>query len=152
MNTGKGFNPETTTTDTVFTIRLRDIMYEISGGEVCFFINATATNNPHGISGQSKSSSICASHTEAVTVPNLFTPNNDLRNDRFRPVLSFTPSVYHLIISNRQGKVLFETRDFNVEWDGSGDGSGEGVYLWFLRITAPSGKTISRTGTVTVIK
>ena len=152
MNTGNGFNPETTTADTVFTISLRDIMYEISGGEVCFFINATGTNNPHGIYGQSKSSSICASHTEAVTVPNLFTPNNDLRNDTFRPVLSFTPSDYHLIISNRHGKVLFETRDFHEEWDGSGDGSGEGVFLWFLRIIAPSGKTISRTGTVTVIK
>jgi gliding motility-associated-like protein len=59
-----------------------------------------------------------------------------------------------LTISNRQGKVLFETRDFLEEWDGSYNGKKvtEGVYLWFLRIKSPTGKNISRTGTVTVVK
>jgi hypothetical protein len=39
-------------------------------------------------------------------------------------------------------------------WNGSdnGDPVPEGVYLWFLKLTAPSGKKIIRTGTVTVIK
>jgi gliding motility-associated-like protein len=83
----------------------------------------------------------------------VFTPNNDLKNDRFKPVLSFTPVEYKFIISNRQGKVLFETRDFLEDWDGSlnGDPQPQGVYLWFLKVTTPAGKNITRTGTVTII-
>jgi hypothetical protein len=49
---------------------------------------------------------------------------------------------------------MFETRDYLEEWDGSGSGSvqSQGVYLWVLKVTTPSGKKISRTGTVTIIK
>ena len=91
---------------------------------------------------------------EKITVPNVFTPNNDLDNDLFKPVLSFTPKDYHLIISDRHGVTLFETRDFLEAWDGTKNGSPqpEGVCLWFLKVTTPSGKSISKTGTVTIIK
>jgi hypothetical protein len=59
-----------------------------------------------------------------------------------------------LVISNRQGKVLFETNDFMDTWDGSDNGNPvpEGVYLWFLKIKTPTGKDIFRTGTLTVVK
>jgi hypothetical protein len=58
------------------------------------------------------------------------------------------------LITDRQRKTLFETRDYNESWDGSAGGKSvsEGVYLWFLKLTAPSGRNITRTGTVTVIK
>jgi hypothetical protein len=51
-------------------------------------------------------------------------------------------------------KTIFETIDYNESWDGSEGGSfvSRGVYLWFLKLTAPSGRKIIRTGTVTVIK
>jgi gliding motility-associated-like protein len=129
-------------------------MYEVSGNEVCFYINASETSNPHGISGESISSKTCTAPTEIITVPNVFTPNNDLHNDRFRPVLSFTPPEYHLIISDRQSNVLFETKDYLAEWDGSQNGNPQpqGVYLWFLKLTTPSGKNITRTGTITIIR
>ena len=92
--------------------------------------------------------------TEIITVPNVFTPNNDGVNDLFRPVLSFTPKdkdYYLIIISDRQGNILFERKVFEKDdaWDGSGKGNG--VYLWFLKVTTPSGKSISKTGTVTII-
>lgn len=90
---------------------------------------------------------------EIITVPNVFTPNNDEVNDLFKPVLSFIPKDYHLIISNRRSNILFETRDYDEEWDGSQNGKPQpqGVYLYFLRVTTPSGKSISKTGTVTII-
>jgi len=155
-NTGKGFEEkaEIPATDTTFTLSYREIMYQVSANEVCFFIRATESFNPYGISGESISPEICSTPTEIVTVPNVFTPNNDLKNDLFRPVLSFTPLNYHLIISDRHNKVLFETYDFQVEWDGTHNGTPEpgGVCLWFLKLTTPAGKTISRTGTVTIIR
>jgi len=89
---------------------------------------------------------------EIITVPNIFTPNNDLINDRFKPVLSFIPSEYHLIITDRQGRILFETRNYNDSWDGSYNGSPvrQDVYLWRLRVITQSRSVINKTGTVTV--
>ena len=91
--------------------------------------------------------------TDTIIIPNVFTPNNDEVNDLFKPVLSFIPKDYHLIISNRRSNILFETRDYDEEWDGSQNGKPQpqGVYLWFLKVTTPSGKSISKTGTVTII-
>jgi gliding motility-associated-like protein len=155
VNTGKGFEEKSVipASDTVFVQSYSQIMYEVTGNQVCFFIEASEKSNPFGITGESISSKVCTNPSEIITVPNVFTPNNDLDNDLFRPVLSFTPKDYHLIISDRQGHVLFETRDFHSEWDGShnGDPQPEGVYLWFLKLTTPSGKNISRTGTLTII-
>ena len=155
INTGKGFEEkaEIQSTDTVFTLGYQEIMYEVSGIEVCFYISASETSNPYGITGQSLSSRICTVPTEIITVPNVFTPNNDLVNDLFRPVLSFTPLDFHLIISDRHGNILFETRDFSAAWDGSQNGNPhpQGVCLWFLKVTTPSGKSISKTGTLTII-
>ena len=154
VNTGKGFEERAalSNTDTVFILGYKEIMYEVSGSEVCFYINASETSNPHGVTGQSISARICTEPTELITVPNVFTPDNDLMNDLFRPVLSFTPIDYHLIISDRKGIVMFETRDSRSEWDGTqkGNPSREDVFLWFLKVTTPSGKIISKTGTVTI--
>jgi gliding motility-associated-like protein len=149
MDSGNGFNQvATVSADSLFTILLKDIMYEITTGELCFYVTITETGNTHGINGESVSAITCITPVETVTVPNVFTPNNDLRNDRFSPVLSFTPRDYLLVITDRQGKVFFETNDFMDEWDGSG--SQGGVFLWHLKLTTPSGQNISRTGTVTV--
>jgi gliding motility-associated-like protein len=156
VNTGKGFVEKATVTgaDTVFKFGYKEIMYEVSGGEVCFYINASETLNPYGIAGHSSSARLCTEATEIITVPNVFTPDNDLVNDLFRPVLSFAPVDYHLIIRNRRGQVLFETRDFKQEWDGTYNGNlqPQDVYLWFLRLTTPSGKSISKSGTVTIYR
>lgn len=156
INTGSGFkeNAIIQATDTVFTLNYKEIMYEVSGDEVCFYINAIEASNPHGVTGESSSSRVCTGSTEIITVPNLFTPNNDLVNDFFKPVLSFTPVDYHLIISDRRGNILYETKDYLDEWDGSqkGDTQPPDVCLWFLKVTTPSGKSISKTGTITVLK
>lgn len=151
MNTGDGFKPYADAgPSNEYRIRLTDIIYSITAAEVCFFIKSAPSGTPRGTTGESISSRACISPGELITVPNMFTPGNDLRNDRFRPVLAFTPVSYHLVISDRQGRILFETDDFMEEWDGSG--CDQGVYLWFLKLKTPSGKVISRTGTVTVVK
>ncbi len=155
VDTGKGFEEKASvsSSDSVFTMDYKQLMFDVSGNKVCFYVSASEASNPYGIQGESKSSEICSTPVEIVTVPNVFTPNNDLENDFFKPVLSFTPTDYHLIISDRQGTVLFETRDYLGEWDGSKNGSPEpqGVYIWFLKLTTPSGKSISKTGTITII-
>ncbi|MCU0472195.1 MAG: gliding motility-associated C-terminal domain-containing protein [Bacteroidales bacterium] len=139
--------------DTVFSIMYSDLMYDISSPEVCFMIRSFEASNPYGTNGESRSSTICTPVTENIIVPNTFTPDNNLINDSFKPVLSFTPVYYRLIIYDLQRRTLFETSDSTDEWDGTKNGSPlpEGVYLWFLKVTTPSGRNISRSGTVSII-
>jgi gliding motility-associated-like protein len=156
INTGNGFHEKAVLppSDTIYKINYSDIMYEITDKEACFYVAATEISNPHGIKGYALSSTVCTIPTENITVPNVFTPNNDLVNDFFKPVLSFIPTDYHMIISDKTGKVLFETRDFHAVWDGSQGGNPlpTGAYLWFMKVSTPSGKNISKTGTITIIK
>jgi len=138
--------------DTVYQLNYKDIMYAVSGDKVCFQIEAVENSNPNSINGQSTSASVCITPPEVITVPNLFTPDNDMLNDYFRPVLSFTPKAYQLVISDKRRNILFETSDYLKEWDGSSNGKPQpqGVYLWYLNVTTPSGKNISKTGTLTI--
>jgi len=140
--------------DTGITIRYSDIMYEMTGFDVCFMIEAREGSNPYGEPARSRSSVVCTGVTETITVPNVFTPDNNLVNDLFYPVLSFTPREYHLLITDKNRRRVFESRDNTLTWDGTANGSPqpEGVYLWFLEVLAPSGKNISRTGTITIIR
>jgi hypothetical protein len=50
--------------------------------------------------------------------------------------------------------VMFESRDFIESWDGTDNGEPvpEGVYIWILKVSTPTGKSISRTGTITLFK
>jgi gliding motility-associated-like protein len=156
INTGREFEEKIVfqPDDTTFSLGYKVLMYDVTGNEVCFYITASEISNPNSAPGTSNSNTACIIPTEIITVPNVFTPNNDLVNDFFKPVLSFTPVNYHFIISDRQGYTIFETRDHLAAWDGSqqGNSTNQGVFLWFLKVTTPSGKIISKTGTITIFK
>ncbi|MEN8929348.1 MAG: PKD-like domain-containing protein [Flavobacteriales bacterium] len=78
----------------------------------------------------------------AIYVPNAFTPNKDMINQVFLPVLTdgFIEETYHLTIYNRWGELVFESRDPEVGWDGlcgndaSDKGCPVGSYVWKLSI------------------
>lgn len=156
INTGSGYiqYKVLSRSDTVTVLRYSDIMREITGKEVCFYILSSETGNPYGINSTSRSNEVCIETIEKVTVPNVFTPDGDLVNDLFRPVLTFTPQSYHLIISDRKGRVVFETVNPDDSWDGTFNNNQtlQDVYLWMLKVRTPSGKDISRTGTVTIFR
>ena len=156
MNTGSGFTQKASLqpSDTIYSVSIPEIMYTVKGGEVCFYVTAEEVSNPYGASGESFSNQACFAIDEVITVPNVFTPDGDSKNDLFRPVITFSPSGYQLVISNRQGKIVFTTRDFTESWDGSDNGNpvSEGVYIWILKLTTPAGKSITRTGTLTLVK
>lgn len=79
--------------------------------------------------------------TLAVFVDNLwaptaFTPDGNDVNDVFKVVTTdMAPEDYHLSIYDRWGRLVFETKDMDKGWDGSGKGGGKarsGVYVWHL--------------------
>ena len=51
--------------------------------------------------------------------PDIFTPNNDGKNDTFSPsLLNINTNTYALTIFDRWGNKLFETSNYNQGWDG----------------------------------
>jgi gliding motility-associated-like protein len=66
-------------------------------------------------------------------LPNVFTPNGDKLNDRFR-VYGTDIAKGTLTITNRWGEKIWQSEDIFTGWDGSFKGRKcpDGVYLWSL--------------------
>jgi gliding motility-associated-like protein len=140
--------------DSTYALSYSELMYYVSGAEICFRVKASEVSNPYGINGTAESGKACTDTKEYINVPNAFTPDGDLVNDRFRPVLSFSPSKYRLLVTDLRRRKVFESEDPLEEWDGTYLGSSlpAGAYLWFLELMTPSGAEIERTGVVTIIR
>ncbi len=67
-------------------------------------------------------------------VPNTFTPDDDEHNQTFQPVFTagVDPYDFTMYIFNRWGEVIFESRNYDVGWDGTYNGSlcQDGTYTW----------------------
>lgn len=72
-----------------------------------------------------------------ITFPNVFTPNGDGINDRFKinglPEDACNNKLEAIRILNRWGRILYETTDRHFSWDG--DGLPAGVYFYELSYT-----------------
>jgi gliding motility-associated-like protein len=96
---------------------------------------------------------------ENIYIPNTFTPDADGFNQTFKPIFTsgFDPFNYEMLIYNRWGELIFETRDVNWGWDGSYRMAGrdvqQGIYTYKIAYKNPKldqRKTI--VGHVTLIK
>lgn len=92
---------------------------------------------------------------EEVTpfLPNLFSPNGDQINDYFILRASHVEQI-HLRIFNRQGRLVYETKDLQEAtqngWDGrsSGEAQPEGTYVWILEGSSQNGTPLSVNGKI----
>ncbi|MFH1120427.1 MAG: gliding motility-associated C-terminal domain-containing protein [Bacteroidota bacterium] len=106
------------------------VTIEMTSSENC------ATNNP-AFSVETVALSPCGF---VLQVPNAFTPDNDLLNDVFRPVLGeILPSKYLLQVFNRWGEIVFETNNPDEAWDGTflGNPASRGTYIYKLEFEVP---------------
>lgn len=72
-----------------------------------------------------------------IAVPKAFTPNGDGLNDFLYPTNAYKAKDLYFAIYNRNGNKLFETRNWQVKWDGTYKGNPQdpGTYVWFLQYT-----------------
>jgi gliding motility-associated-like protein len=85
-------------------------------------------------------------------VPNLFTPNDDGKNDELK--LYGMPSVQDFVFSiyNREGSLVYRTTDVTQAttqgWDGTKNGTKQppGVYFWKVKGEVSSGDSILLNG------
>jgi len=89
-------------------------------------------------------------------IPNTFSPNADGINDLFYPVFySGIPEQFELIIFDRWGKVVLESEDLNVMWDGTYKNAlaPEDTYVWKVNYKLFDDTGVSsKTGHVNLIR
>lgn len=90
---------------------------------------------------------------EEISVPNVFTPNNDGVNDRFMPFAGTTIIEGYMEIYNRWGQLVFSTEDIDNGWDGTSNERmcPDGVYFYRLSYTTVFDAVESRHGSVTLL-
>jgi gliding motility-associated-like protein len=101
----------------------------------------------------------------SIRFPTAFTPNmtgptggyydvNDVHNNVFHPVISGELTEYQLKIFNRQGLLIFESKDVTIGWDGYYQEklAAQAVYIWKARGKFSNGKTFVKSGDVTLIR
>jgi len=93
--------------------------------------------------------------TGTVTIPNVFTPNNDGKNDFFYLEQLDCIETFNINIYNRWGIKIFESDKVTVDWDGrvsSGMAAKDGVYYYILKIKTTDGKEVEKTGFITLLR
>jgi trimeric autotransporter adhesin len=90
-------------------------------------------------------------------IPNTFTPNGDEQNNIFQPIFTagFDPYSFRLLIFNRWGETLFESKDPKVGWDGTYNEAlvQEGIYAWTVSFKDQNtDKKYTANGHVTLMK
>jgi len=88
-----------------------------------------------------------------VFLPNAFSPNGDGENDVLFVRGEFVETV-ELIIYNRWGEKVFETRDQAMGWDGTHNGKENepGVFAYYLMVTCEGGGEHQEQGSINLLR
>lgn len=70
-----------------------------------------------------------------LDIPNVFSPNNDNKNDLFIIGCNYPPENFAITITNRWGNRVFKTHNINEYWDGKRNGEycSPGVYYYVIQ-------------------
>ena len=88
--------------------------------------------------------------------PTAFSPDDDGKNEVWRVyATNINFSTFHLVVYDRWGEIIFETKDIEKEWDGKAkDGKNlvpPGTYTWMATFKDNNDVTRIKTGPVTII-
>ena len=86
--------------------------------------------------------------------PNAFTPNNDGKNDIFKPMLFGIVKSYDFTVYNRFGQTVFKNNDVTRGWDGTFEGLklDSDVYVWVCSYQFEGQTTEVKKGAVSLIR
>ncbi len=129
---GMEFELLATITDPADSSYLHGNLFSIAG---CYAVVAVDSF----MNFSSFSNVVCVDNCPEYELPNVFTPNGDMENDRVVPISNKYVESVEVIIYNRWGSVVYETTDVNINWDGTHGASGspvpEGVYYYVCLVT-----------------
>ncbi len=88
-----------------------------------------------------------------IFVPTAFTPEKST-NRRFRPIPVGISKIEVFQVYNRWGQLLYSNNDTSTGWDGTFGGKTQepGAYVWMVKGTDFTGKSIFKKGTVVLVR
>ena len=88
-----------------------------------------------------------------IFLPNAFSPNNDSKNDNLCVRGNIITSL-HLVIYDRWGGKVFESRNISTCWDGTHNGKklDAGVYVYKFEASMVDQTTVEQSGTITLFR
>ncbi|HAN19712.1 MAG: hypothetical protein A2X13_14270 [Bacteroidetes bacterium GWC2_33_15] len=140
----------TSTNEYSYTDNIEDLLATNSGSKICYSIDCRIS----GETNHSNSNIDCSTLEPRILIPSAITPNTGNENCCFKPVFSFNPDNYTLIIYNRWSNVIFETGNPDESWDGrypNGQYVPSGSYIYYLKMKTENNQTIEKRGNITVI-
>jgi gliding motility-associated-like protein len=156
-NAGNGFEEIRVTDNLSFNDDVTQFINDEQVTSISYYIEAVeGSGNPNANEiYYSRSNTIEIFLENKLKFPTAITPNDDGVNDIFHPFdLVYIPTEYQLIVFDRWGKKVFESKQVGDGWDGkfkSGKNVTEGVYHYYSQYKDPEGNEISQKGIVTVI-
>ncbi|TVR77599.1 MAG: hypothetical protein EA412_10615 [Chitinophagaceae bacterium] len=126
-------------------------------GAFCYVVKAEYTLDIADIAVtenlESRSNIFCIDQESIIYMPNAFVPGGT--NNRLVPVITFNRhQSYEFKVFDRWGKVLFQTNNINVGWDGTASGSDLplGGYAYVVRLVKENGDVYEKKGTVVLVR
>ncbi len=87
------------------------------------------------------SSRLCLDECSTYELPNVFSPNDDEKNDLFIPHRTAYIEKVDFQVFNRWGVLVFQTSDPDINWDGKIMGTNKlvtpGVYYYIVEVFEP---------------
>ena len=89
-----------------------------------------------------------------IFVPKSFSPNRDGLNDQLFVYLAGIKDLRFFRIYNKFGQLVFETRNAETPWEGKVNGTDQplGAYVWIAEGVDINGKTVSKNGSVMLLR
>ncbi|MCR9286778.1 MAG: gliding motility-associated C-terminal domain-containing protein [Bacteroidetes bacterium] len=130
----------------------------IEESKSCYYVIATS-ELIHPVTGtleiiRTKSNTVCLEQFAEIIAPNAFTPNG--QNQEFRPIVILSEIIaYQMLIYNRFGEKLFESRNLSEGWNGKKNGVGkdlpQGPYTFYIKVVQPNGQIVESQGIVILL-
>lgn len=87
-------------------------------------------------------------------IPTAFTPNNDGKNDTFKPIIKGNLKRYEFFIFNRWGQNIFKSDNLDIGWDGlySNQSQDQGIFVWLCKYQGATQPLQTRNGTFLLLR
>ena len=90
-----------------------------------------------------------------LTLPKVFTPNEDSYNSLFTPIELVGVKNVHTLIYNRWGQLVFQSYSLTIDWDGrtsTGAETPSGTYFWVINYLDFDKNKLTKKGFVTLLR
>ena len=129
-------------------------VYAENGQDITYQVSLVVTNSVQHCSDTAKKQ-VHVLPTCIIAVPSAFTPNGDGLNDYLFPLNALKADNIHFMVFDRNGVMVFESRNMDSKWDGTFRGSrlNTGIFAWVMTYTfRDTGRKVMLKGTTLLLR